>query len=556
MKTLFNKWLGYIDRTIEQAEAAILNKINTPEGIPEMTDHTSSNIFIKMIRIWTAILELIQSYLDHSAREAFPTVAQEFKSLVFFANLIGYRIRGTIAASVDQIFFIAAPALVDITIPAGTRVKSANNIVFITKVDGVIEAGETQVTVAAVNEIPFTGEEIGVGTGLKNQKFTIAVGVVDNSLTFTTGVNGWVAVDSLIASPGNHFAFVAGLNENGIMMAKTGDGLNGAMPPSGMPLIATYKTSSGSLGNLPAKTITVIDSAVTVPSGVVLQTINNTPSVGGVDQEDLESLRRNSINFLHTQERAVRLPDYEKIAELAPGVAKAKAIYLNKRKVDIYIAPAGSTTGIATSGLIDSTEAYMATRRLVGKQIVVSSAGVIKIKIEAKLYLKDGYLKTPKIAEAEAILADFLSIANQEIEGSVGLGDLYQLLEGIEGVKLTHLDLVLPVPYARPLGHEVQLDWTRQIKSASVAAIKWKLFVNDAGTFKVLRNNSYIGIFNFGDVVDLSEIQMTITNTGYATNASWEFYTYPYNTGSVELQEPSIPVADVSDITITAIGGI
>jgi hypothetical protein len=175
--------------------------------------------------------------------------------------------------------------------------------------------------------------------------------------------------------------------------------------------------------------------------------------------------------------------------------------------------------------------------------------------------LSDGYLPASKQLEGKQVLSDFLSIPNQEIGGSVGLGDLYQLLENIQGVRVSEIELLTPVPYARPLGHEEQLLWDREITPESNQTVRWRIFTNDSLTFKLIRNTSYVGTFNYEDEVVLPEIRFTVYQPGYGELESWEFFTYPYN-GSIKLSdgnqiiEPSIPVAEMSDIIITTVGGV
>ena len=65
MAGLKNPWIGYIERSYEQAKKAIFDKM--PYRIPEITDHTENDIFVKMISIWCGILEQLNYYIDSRA---------------------------------------------------------------------------------------------------------------------------------------------------------------------------------------------------------------------------------------------------------------------------------------------------------------------------------------------------------------------------------------------------------------------------------------------------------------------------------------------------------
>lgn len=549
---LKNEFVGYTDRTLEQQEAEILAKM--PTAVPEITDLSRSNPWIKQIRIWSATSELHHYYIDNAAREAFPVTAEEFRSLYNYAKLVDYRIRGRLSASVDQKFYIDAPNASNVTIPAGTVIVSSTGVKFVTQAEAVIEAGQTQVSVNAKSEQAIVNDVIGVTTGLSNQEFAITNNIVDGSLVIVINGVTWFGQDTLGFSKSDDNHFVAGLNGDGLMTVTFGDGVTGTIPATGYDVVASYKTTEGINSNVSAQTITVIESNVTVPSGVTLRTVNNNPALGGLNEEGIELVRRNSILSTRTLNRAVTLDDFIAIAQKAPGVSKAGALYNGGKTFYIYIAPVGGT-GIASSSLLTSSYEYINKRKALGSKIDVQSVGIVGLKYEIKLYLKPGFSREQKIAECKQKLAAFQSMSNQDINGTTTEGDVYEVVEGIPGVKTSDLIKMVAVPYARPMLHTTQLSWTRVLNENSASTIRWMIVVSSDEQFQLLKNNTFFGTFNFGEEVDLPEVTFTVDEVIYTPGMGWEFVTYAYNKNLV-LEEPSVAISYETDITVTAEGGI
>ena len=102
---------------------------------------------------------------------------------------------------------------------------------------------------------------------------------------------------------------------NGEIRVLFGDGVSGLVPALSHVVYASYQTSDGSLGNVPAGAITTIESIpnltsteVAVISGSVIIT-NNSAAYGGSDPQSTESVRRLAPLAYRTANRAVTLED-------------------------------------------------------------------------------------------------------------------------------------------------------------------------------------------------------------------------------------------------------
>jgi hypothetical protein len=106
-----------------------------------------------------------------------------------------------------------------------------------------------------------------------------------------------------------------------------GDGIHGAIPPSGSGNIrlARYRTGGGLIGNKGVDTI--IQLKTTVP--YVRSVTNLEPASGGADAETLQQLVERAPKGLRHRSRAVTIEDFEDLAILAsPAVARARCVPL------------------------------------------------------------------------------------------------------------------------------------------------------------------------------------------------------------------------------------
>ncbi len=548
---LQNPWIQYIDRSYQQIKAAVLSKVAVL--IPEMTDQTEGNIFVKMISIWSGIAEMIGYYVDVNARESFLFTARRFKSAIKHARANSYRVKGGTAASVDYKFSIQQVAGSDITFPANTEVGTTDNISFFTTSLVKILAGQLFVNVPVVQKQTTTGTIIATSDGTPDQEYELPEGVADGSVACIIQSIQWEPEDAFTFSVGSSRHFIAGINENQRMSIRFGDGVNGLIPPAGAQIILNYGITQGALGNVGSNTITEIVSIITLPPGVVLSGANALGASGGSDLEDIPRIRKNIALNNRANDRAVGPGDYAAIAELAPGVEKAGEIYNFGKIVEVYISPIGG--GLASTQLLNDTDYYLRSRKMITTDVFLFAAGEVGIIIVASVNVLPNYERSVVGPAVKAALSAFGSTANQKIGGGMQLSDIYQTIENTPGVDNSNITVFTTKPYARPISHQHQLNWTRSTLAGSVDTVKWRLVYTGGTAFQVLRNGSYIGIINTGDTVTYDEISFVVGAGTYSVSDSWEFVTYNYF-GTVQLSEPSTPTIAVDDITLTLNGGI
>lgn len=532
----------------------VITKIQNPlTGIPEITDHNESNPFIKRVSIWCGINELLGYYIDQKAREAYLMNARLLSSGIDLAKQYDYRVRGKIASTGQVTFTLSGPAVSIVTIPVDTKVSTEDGIIFSTITTAIIGIGQTSINVDVRQweKVPFA--IIANSSGLPNQSYEIASDVAEGSINvIVDGVTTFTKIDTFLYSlfTDNHFR--PQYNKNNKVEILFGDGINGAIPANTKTISVQYYKTLGLGGNVGIGTIDTILSTIVVGGGLTISCNNLIAANNGKDAETMVDLRKYIPLSLRTLYRAVTEQDFIDVTELATGVAKAGIKYDCGKFVDVYIAPNGG--GIASPVLISDTLAYLDLRRMVTTKVNVFSAGEVFVEHDLEITAIPTAYNSQVQADVITALTDFYNVNNQKISGNVFIGDVYQLLEGVNGVAHSLIKRMRAVPFARPLSMAFPaLTWTRQQSLTSLNATYIITFIT-INQFNVTRNNVFMGAFLTGVLVTMPDVVFTITGT-YTIGNSYEFKTYDTQ-GSIILDEPSLPSFDIAYLTISVTGGL
>lgn len=544
---LQNPWIGYIERTYQQAKAAVLLKIRG--NAPEITDHSENEIFVKTVSIWCGLHEQLGAYVDFYGKQVFLSQTDLYRYAVMIARGFDYRIQGYVGASVTVRFTINAPAPSDITIPQGTIVRTALGIEYVTQAPGTILTGGTTVDISVRQEKAMGPTVIGVSDGTPDQVFIIPGNVIDQTVQVTINAVVWETSETLAFSVAASNHFVQSINEDGDTIITFGDGVSGAIPTTGQDVNITYKVSEAESGNVAPSMINEIVSVLTLPPGITATVLNPERATGGSTYETLEQLKKRIPASNRTKNRAVSTQDYIDVAELATGVEKARVDYHCGKVVGVYIVPTGG--GLAGPALIASAQIWMDTNKMITTKVTVYAAGEVGMYYDITVTALPNFINSEVDAAVRAALLAFHDSGNQEIAGSVQLSDIYFVIENTRGVRHSKINTMRTVPYARPTEGASTLNWTRTVKSTSVATVQWVIQFISAGSFQLFKDGTYMGSFVTGSGLSFTEIDFTV-NGAYTIGDSFEFYTY----GTVQLVEQSIPALDTGNLVTNTIGGV
>ena len=332
--------------------------------------------------------DIMSHYLDRIANETTIDTAIQRKTLLAFAKLYDYVLSGPTPATVNVTFTNISTSTLDI--PIGTQVMAPLSFGAYSEVYFETTTSATAVVPGASITLPCQEGKtvntdkpdlidstfnialpanLGTSDGRATQSFTVPEsGIVNNSITVYVGqgvaFGNWAYVDNLFGSGPGDRVFTTTPNEDGTIDIVFGDNVNGAIPPSGQLISATYKVSVGSAGNIKSLSITELtffpgnlDPQITSYFTVS----NNAPAVGGADGDTTTNIKNKIKAAVSTRRRAVTLEDFSYLANLAEGVGKASAASSVYTNVNLYVQPLNdgqaatgypqaNIIGIATTG--------------------------------------------------------------------------------------------------------------------------------------------------------------------------------------------------------------
>ena len=439
--------LPYLNKDYLSIRRELIARI--PQLTDRWTDFNDSDLGIVLLDLFAGVSDMLAYYLDAQAAECYLPTARQRQHIIDLCALINYRLHGPLAATTRLRFTLAEPAVQDITIPAGTVCRAADDpdpIPFETCADLVIAAGETTGEVDARQGQRRTDQF--TGTGQPFQRYRLTHPAVAHG-TVAVEVNGiaWQAVDHFADSgPLDRHARIDldGLDQTWLAF---GDGVAGVMPPNGQLIAVSYLTTVGPAGNLAPHLITEVPTPIVVDGNPLTVTVDNPiAATGGAEAESHDHARRVAPATVRSTWKAVTKADYQALCEAFPGVAKAQVLDLNDDTtlriytVRVVIAPDGG--GLPSPQLKADLLAFLDARRMVTIAVGIDDPSYRAMPVAATLYIYADQSADTVRQQALAALDDHFAFDTQTFGRSVYTSDLIALLDGVPGV--SHVALQTP----------------------------------------------------------------------------------------------------------------
>lgn len=187
-----------------------------------------------------------------------------------------------------------------------------------------------------------------------------------------------------------------------------GDGIRGMAPPLGENNIraASYSSGGGAYGNLPPGQLIVLEQAITGVESVT----NVLAAKGGMDADDLDTLRRLGPKRLKAMDRAMSAEDFATLAlASSPSVGRATAYATGDRLIVAIVPREDTEEPMPASFLIEEVEAYLRARAFfaVADAITVVEPEYVAIDVEVGASLDPGANETDVRARMIGRLSDF-----------------------------------------------------------------------------------------------------------------------------------------------------
>jgi hypothetical protein len=231
------------------------------------------------------------------------------------------------------------------------------------------------------------------------------------------------------------------------------------------------------------------------------------------------------------------------------GVERAGVKTECGRKIEVYIVP--SSGGLASGILKQNVLDYLSVRKILGREIIVLSAGIVNVNLTLNIRLGATAQPSITVADIKKRLAERFSYLNQRINSTLYLSDITEVVENTRGVNSSDIVVFNAIPYARPINVQQNLDWSITVTDNSAAATSWRIVFLGNMKYQLFRNNNFAGQFTVGETVTRLGIQIKI-NSDVASGAKFEFVTYR-NIGNLSLNEMSIPIITEGSITINIV---
>lgn len=262
----------------------------------------------------------------------------------------------------------------------------------------------------------------------------------------------------------------------------------GATPPPGAELrFRAYRHGGGTHGNVKAHALAHLRR----PIPGVRSVSNPLPATGGVDGESIASARARTAIELRTANRAITARDFEQLCRVGAPELVARARCLPGAQVDavqILIVPRIEQPHRRLEAreldlddqLVTKLSAYLDQRRLVGVTVQLKAPDYVGVtavaRIVAEPYTDAGALERrieDRLYTYLNPLVGGASGSGWEFHRALGQGELYPLVQGIDGVQMITLlrtykvDLRTGLEDPKPHEGDLVLEPTQLIASGS-----------------------------------------------------------------------------------------
>jgi hypothetical protein len=305
-------------------------------------------------------------------------------------------------------------------------------------------------------------EQLGTGdASVLNQEFVLRKSPLTYlpagdryTSTLALSVNGvqWTEVSSLYNQPHDAQVFVTDEDDAQKTHIKGGDGVNGALFPTGAPILATYRIESGLDAPEPGALTTIAK-----PFPGLRAVRSPVAGGGGADPDPRDQIRRYAPRSVLTFGRAISADDYEAIAAGAPSVARVRAQYAwssdeQRATVTLYVGDTAAAVASAKNALLIAADPNRPVK--VEQATLVLASLVVTIRIHPERIVED------VIESVRNALADpdhgLLGERRTEIGESIyfsQLSDACAHVAGVEAVRGAVFILDRPDPQTgSPLG--------------------------------------------------------------------------------------------------------
>lgn len=463
------KKINYTALEFETLRRAAIEYIKTyyPD---EFNDFVADNSLIMILEVISFLASILAIRGDVLANEDFLGTSLTENAVIQHLKLINQRINPATPAHTNVACTIAIPLISDLRIPAGTRFsvgspdgKELYYEIFKSPTDFdndiVIPRGKLGIVAYAIEGLtasPLTA----IATGSENTQIVLtsdelldAPIVVD--ITTSSGntevTERWTRVSTIERANPNDNAYEVRRTEEGAVII-FGDGVYGAIPPSGSTITISYRIGGGSRGRIVSGVIDesraiVPDSPLSAP--IVVRFRNLTSSEGGFDRESIDDAKRRAPLEAATHNAIVSGEDYSIISKnynhpVFGTVYKANAVLrssINANQVELYVLALGAEGDPVkpSIGLKEGLTSYISELNVFTDQVLILDGNIKTINLEMDVIVYKNSDPSVVKNSVEDTIDNFFSADNFEIGRGIRLSNLVNAIQDIDGVRFVRI---------------------------------------------------------------------------------------------------------------------
>lgn len=231
------------------------------------------------------------------------------------------------------------------------------------------------------------------------------------------------------------------------------------LAPKNTSITFQYLVGGGANSNVLSNQLTQIVSYTVSGNTTYQNTIvvnNPDPASGGGDGDTIEELRMNIAAEFPTQYRAVTQEDYlARTLSMPSQYGKISKAYITKDDatfnnymqgdvsqkdqvlVSLYVLGLDVNNNLAdpSPALLQNLQTYLSDYRMMTDAVNIKPAYIINIGCNFDIIIRPNYTSQDVIARCILALQDYFNVNNWQINEPIILGDIYSLLDVVEGVQ-------------------------------------------------------------------------------------------------------------------------
>jgi hypothetical protein len=256
----------------------------------------------------------------------------------------------------------------------------------------------------------------------------------------------WHETDDLAAAAAGQRIFVTSEDDTQKTTITFGDGVHGALLPTGTANIkATYRYGLGIAGNVATGQISQLTTHPLGAQGV----INPLPATGGADPDSTDQVRANAPVAVMALDRLVSVSDYAAFSRNYAGIGKAVAVAISagrRRLVYVTIAGAGDIPIDPTSDLYRNLVLSLQTY---GDPSLPVSVGIRRVRllvISASIGLQADFVWEDVAPQVTAALQSLFAFDSRALGQPAFASEAILAAQQVEGVAFVNLTTFDGVP--------------------------------------------------------------------------------------------------------------